>query len=66
MFERVLTQIRLDFSSYRNDGCFVARMVAMNSTDIVTMDLLNDLFRKYEARENPKEANGDVHGMAEE
>ena len=30
-----------------SDGCFVVRMIGNNSTDIVVMDLLNEMWKKY-------------------
>lgn len=37
----------------RDDGCFVARMVGMNSTDMVVMDMLTDAFTDYKERQKP-------------
>lgn len=45
----------------RDDGCFVARMIGMNSTDIVVMDLMTDLFRDFEAGQKPSDVNGNNH-----
>lgn len=45
----------LDFKFYRDDGCFVARMIGMNSTDMVITDLLDCMWRNYRLREEPKQ-----------
>jgi len=42
------------FFLYRDDGCFVARMIGMNSTDMVITDLLDCMWRNYRLREEPK------------
>ncbi|XP_060566815.1 uncharacterized protein LOC132725654 [Ruditapes philippinarum] len=38
----------------RDDGCFVARMIGMNSTDMVITDLLDCMWRNYRLREEPR------------
>lgn len=39
----------------RDDGCFVARMIGMNSTDMVITDLLDCMWRNYRLREEPRQ-----------
>ena len=39
---------------HRDDGCFVARMIGMNSTDMVITDLLDCMWVNYRLREEPK------------
>lgn len=41
----------------RNDGCFVARMIAMNSSDIMVTDLMSELFQRYK---NKAEFSGEM------
>lgn len=38
----------------RDDGCFVARMIGMNATDMVITDLLDCMWRNYRLREEPR------------
>ncbi|XP_045181888.2 innexin unc-9-like isoform X2 [Mercenaria mercenaria] len=48
----------------RDDGCFVARMVGMNSTDMVIMDMFSDLFAEYKERQKPDSSDENSHGHA--
>lgn len=41
-------------SYLRDDGCFVARMIGTNSTDMVITDLLDAMWVNYRLREEPK------------
>lgn len=41
-------------SYLRDDGCFVARMIGTNSTDMVITDLLDAMWVNYRMREEPK------------
>ncbi|KAK3600963.1 hypothetical protein CHS0354_004172 [Potamilus streckersoni] len=38
----------------RDDGCFVLRMVGINSTDLVITDLLEELFSQFKEANEPK------------
>ncbi|XP_060566814.1 innexin unc-9-like, partial [Ruditapes philippinarum] len=47
----------------RDDGCFVARMIAINTTDLVTADLLDCMFDKY--RQKVKRAKKSETSLSE-
>ncbi|XP_045180930.2 innexin unc-9-like [Mercenaria mercenaria] len=38
----------------RDDGCFVARMISINSSDMVVTEMLNDMFQQFRQAEEPK------------
>jgi hypothetical protein len=48
---------------HRDDGCFVARMIALNTTDLVTADLLDCMFDKY--RQKVKRAKKSETSLSE-
>ncbi|KAL4217045.1 hypothetical protein ACF0H5_023501 [Mactra antiquata] len=48
----------------RDDGCFVLRMIGMNTSDLVTADLLDCLFVHYRMKTQSKETNNSTETIS--
>jgi hypothetical protein len=50
------------FRYLQQDGCFVLRLVAMNSSDLVASELINELWRKYTEKYRTGNSGGNNSG----